>query len=533
MNKEGKSRIFIFGLTLLLISSLAFSTTGEKKKTDPSLISPKAKTIAIFKNGFGFFIEEGEGTPKDGFLVIDRIPRATLGSFWISILTKDTYLEEAVSCWLKEEKKREIGDIDELIKHNIGKRVRLTAGREVIEGTIKKAPGKIVIIETERGSLALRRNIIAKVEFIGPYSSTYPAKESTRRIRLRLTTKKRKVRVRLAYLAKGITWVPSYLVNIERKEKARITMKAAIVNDIEDLKNADLFLVVGYPNFLYANHPSPIDITRSLSMFITNLTRAKERTDYVRAAKLMVQSATPAEAGAGSVDYGYGAIRGLSGASTEDLFFYEKKGVTLNRRERAYCHLFSALVPYQHIYEWDVEQGLAVNERGYRISKPKRKNVVWHSIKLSNTTRYPWTTAPAFVISGEKPIAQDIINYTPKGAKTNLKLTIASDIKTKAEEKETARKRGVRLGGIRSPLYDLVTVSGKLTIRNLKSKGITIEVRKRLTGEVLTVSHNGKVKKMAEELKGLNPHSLITWKIPLKPGEETVLTYTYQIYIRP
>ena len=78
-----------------------------------------------------------------------------------------------------------------------------------------------------------------------------------------------------------------------------------------------------------------------------------------------------------------------------------------------------------------------------------------------------------------------------------------------------------------------MTVSGKLTIRNLKSKGITIEVRKRLTGEVLTVSHNGKVKKMAEELKGLNPHSLITWKIPLKPGEETVLTYTYQVYIRP
>ena len=42
----------------------------------------------------------------------------------------------------------------------------------------------------------------------------------------------------------------------------------------------------------------------------------------------------------------------------------------------------------------------------------------------------------AFVASDWKPFAQEVINYTPKGTRTNLKLTVATDIQTTKNEYE-------------------------------------------------------------------------------------------------
>jgi hypothetical protein len=65
---------------------------------------------------------------------------------------------------------------------------------------------------------------------------------------------------------------------------------------------------------------------------------------------------------------------------------------------------------------------------------------VWHAVKLTNATEFPWTTAPAFAVSGWKPLAQEILDYTPRGTSTNLKLTVATDIKVNKREEEAARR---------------------------------------------------------------------------------------------
>jgi hypothetical protein len=147
---------------------------------------------------------------------------------------------------------------------------------------------------------------------------------------------------------------------------------------------------------------------------------------------------------------------------------------------------------------------------------------------LSNSTKYPWTTAPAFVVSEWKPLAQDTINYTPKNAKTNLKLTVATDVKHDRHEFEMDRQRDVK---IYNNNYDLVTVKGELSIKNHKNNEITMEIKKRLTGEVTEASHNGKIDKVAEGLRGVNQNSSISWEIPLKAGEEINVTYKYKVYI--
>lgn len=135
---------------------------------------------------------------------------------------------------------------------------------------------------------------------------------------------------------------------------------------------------------------------------------------------------------------------------------------------------------------------------------------------------------PTFIISSWKPLAQDIINYTPKGTKTDLKLTVATDIKTDRHEYEIDRQRQVRLY---NDSYDLVTIKGDLYIRNCKTKDVTMEIKKGLTGEIIEVSHKGKTEKTAEGLKGVNYNSFISWEIPLKAGEESNITYKYKVYI--
>ncbi|GAF70138.1 unnamed protein product, partial [marine sediment metagenome] len=438
------------------------------------------------------------------------------GSLWIDSLDKEATLQEAVSFEEETERETEAISIQELLKANVGEKVMLAIGERTIEGTIKAVPddrqpeqedpvrydlgasyppphpqpqlATLVVIDTEEGEVALNKNSISSVEFPGPSRATFITREKRKRIKFRVTTEKDTAKLSLAYLQKGITWIPSYLVNIGDPSKARVTMKATIVNDAEDLEKVDLFFVVGYPNFTYADILSPMALQQSISQFMAALEAGGRRSEeYSRLANIMSQRVTfAAESGEAipPLDYGYAAITGLPGESEEDLFLYHKKGVTLHRGERAYYPVFSEEVDYEHVYEWEIPDTMNVDPTGYYRSEGREEQIeqVWHSIKLTNHSAYPWTTAPAFVVSGWKPLAQDTIDYTPRGTSTNLKLTVATDVKTDRHEQEVAREREVTLYR-RS--YDLVTVRGELHVSNRKAENVTLEIKKHLTGEVI------------------------------------------------
>jgi len=61
MSKQHLLKIASFALLSLILSSLLMPAAIEKEKSLPTL-NTKPKTIAIFKNGLGFFIKEGEVT---------------------------------------------------------------------------------------------------------------------------------------------------------------------------------------------------------------------------------------------------------------------------------------------------------------------------------------------------------------------------------------------------------------------------------------------------------------------------------------
>jgi hypothetical protein len=149
---------------------------------------------------------------------------------------------------------------------------------------------------------------------------------------------------------------------------------------------------------------------------------------------------------------------------------------------------------------------------------------------MKNTTTFPWTSAPAMVIQGTKPLSQDTLPYTPKGATSNLKMTIATDIRSSHEEREIARQQNVERR--RGYQYDLVTVEGTLKAKNYKSRDVHLSITKRLRGSVESQTENGTAEKLAESISVDNPMSQLKWEIVLKPGEEKTITYRYKVWVR-
>jgi len=544
----------------VILSSVSIAASSREEDRLP-VLSTKAETIAIFKNGLGFFIREGEVSLQDGWAVLEYVPNSTLGSVWVRSLDEGVTLEEVIAFKEETEDETEAISIEELLKANIGKEAVIASGDTTIEGRISSVPedrqgeedtvlsdyrgsyvpprtqpelATIVIVDTADGKVALNRNTISRVQFPEASTTAFLRKGQAKRIRLRVSGQRESARLGLSYLQKGISWVPSYLINIEDPATARVTLKATVTNDVEDVENADVFFVVGYPNFVYADILSPMALEESVAQFMASLEAGGRRAEeYSRLANIMSQSVTFAEASGERtppLDYSYAAIRGLPGASEEDLFLYHKEGVSLGKGERAYYHVFSDEVEYEHVYEWEIPDTIRVDVRGYYRSEQERseREQVWHSIKLTNSTEYPWTTAPALVISGWKPLSQDTIEYTPKGTETNLRLTVATDVQSDRHEYEVERQRGVMLNR-RS--FDLVTVQGELYIKNCKAKDVTMELKKSLTGDVIEVSHDGKTARVAEGLRGVNYNSVILWEIPLEAGEEVTVTYKYEVYV--
>jgi hypothetical protein len=126
------------------------------------------------------------------------------------------------------------------------------------------------------------------------------------------------------------------------------------------------------------------------------------------------------------------------------------------------------------------------------------------------------------------PVAQDVLEYTPSGAKSTLKLPVATDVRAEPTQTEASRQ----MVSIGSWQYDEVIVNGKLSVKNYKSKMIRINVRKSLLGEVSVAGQDGKITKVVKQLAAANPNSEIEWEFNLDPGKENVLTYTYKVLIR-
>jgi hypothetical protein len=553
---------------ILVVSSVLVLSTTLFSSESPEAPQELPKTIAVaaFKNGLAFVVRQGMIHLQSGFGRITPIPNATLGTLWLAPGESGSSLDEVLAYHYNVAAQRNMVSLEEVLLANAGRTVTVTYNNkdytgEIVglrdpdsnstnavpqpspelaanmPGTPPPAKPQYLLLRVDKKLVALPVNSISNA--VLPDDTTFTEKFEQQRSALRFKVKGGgdQTNLTVGYLEHGLGWTPSYLISLTDEKTAQITMQAAVIDDAEDLKGADVFFVVGVPNFAYSETPSPMSLQQNLVAFMKDAERRDTGRNSPYSNAIAGQALALDELKSESAPTFEQTVAELSGAPEEDLFLYTRSGVTLARDERATYNVFSTPVNYEHIYEWEVQDqprvdgfGNVMQSNGNPSPSDAAANSIWHSIRLKNASKFPWTSAPALVISGTKPISQDTLPYTPKAASSNLKITIATDIRSSHDEREVARDQNIQRR--RNYQYDQVTVEGTLKVKNYKSNEIRLNIRKNIRGEVETQSDEGKSIKLGEAIQTDNPMSRLTWEVTLKPAEERVITYRYKVWVR-
>jgi len=498
--------------------------SASEKGTLPRLETRVAE-VAVFKDGYGFFVRSGKGPLEKGWTEFDLLPNACLGTVWVYTDRPEEALDLLVRGTRGIERTAKVVSLQRLLAANIGSRVvlltydqrRLAAGvllyvSERTDPSTGEGAEPLILLEAEEGRvLSIGLGHVQGVEFREQpkvYRTIEPEKQPV--LRAKVLTKREEAGLGLAYLQQGIRWLPSYLVGLKDEKRAIISLRATLVNEAEDLERTRLHLVIGVPHFSAKGELDPLGLQKALAA-----------TDEFReVGRAMMSQRAPAAA------RGYGGIAEepavlpvlppvgeLAGLEMEELYLYHKEDITLRKGERAQMVLLTGEVPYQHIYEWNADTG----------------EEVWHCLKLTNTLKAPWTTGVAMTVKEGQPLGQDLLKYTPPGASTNLKVTQAPAIRVSRKEEEVSRSEPKRIG---DNYWSLAIVKGELKLENYKKEGVEIEVEKTVNGKVESASDSAEIVVRPQVERGLNPVTGLKWKVSVAAGKSKILNYQYQVFVR-
>jgi hypothetical protein len=545
--------LLIFASIFMIACGLCLAATVETE----------VKRVALFKNGLAFFIREGKLPEQPGAIEIGPLPAASHGTFWIGWDPSAELNNLAVS----EVEVAEIRDAlntNELLRANIGKKVRLEfppPERQPLEGKIllyveppeveaqnpymagiappgRKAAALLLVEEKQGAVVAINPGLVERIVFAEELNTTVADKHKRIAVSGHLLRGAGKA-LSVSYLAKGLTWAPSYLIDITDPDKARLTAKAVIINEIEDLRNAEVELITGFPNLEFSEIISPLAKKEDLASFLQALGRGhsqgrevRRRANVMQQRVMMNVGYLSDEASAEMAMPAYGSPD--AGVTAEDLFYYPLEKVSLDRGATGYYPLFSVGVEYEHLYAWDIPDYLDAYN-GYQEQEGEDAPIVWHSLRLQNDSGMPWTTAPAETMQNERLLGQSTLTYTPADGESVVKITQALGLKAGQVEIEISNEPNAYT--YRGDRYDRVTVEGTLNLRSYMTKEVTVEITKLLTGTLKSSSREPELQKIARPHNWnrwwhLNPHSKLSWKVAIGAGEALEIKYSYEALIR-
>ncbi len=549
---------------MLLVAVLASEACGRMEPAEPVAQPLNLTQAALFKNGFGFFVGQ-VAFPADKTALRFLLPAVpSQGTFWLSYPPEIKLTSVVARKARSQGESREAITIPEILKANVGRQVRITIGEKQISGRITyvtedhrmlrpltdtlPAPQVddeqraiwppfdqgLVILDAEGGTVSLDPRSVEQVLFPeGRVQRSFA--RTTEAVEVRVQTDKplKGQSLTVSFLAKGIAWTPSYLVDISNEKQAQFSAQALVVNEVYDLNDVPSQLVTGFPRMQFADMLSPIGMKQPLAQFLQALVGQERKAVQVPGVPyMMARGAEVAGQFAADVTPSYGQAE--AGAAAEDLFLYPAGRITLARDRVAYLPLFTETVPYEHLYQWDIPD--SVDEIGqFRPAEivpsgGEKQQEVWHSLRLTNTTKVPWTPAAAEAMEDSMILGQDTIEYTPAGDKATLRIARTADVKVEQRESELERQREAQQ--FYGASYDLVAIRGELSITNFRKESITLEITKHLSGEVVSTEPQAKIEQPATGLKRMNPAHKLTWTIEIPPSEKQLVTYIHRLYLR-
>ncbi|MCC6679815.1 MAG: hypothetical protein IT445_02830 [Phycisphaeraceae bacterium] len=467
-------------LLLLILSCHALA--------EPVQIEAVPTRIAMFKNGYGLIISEARLPAGGESFVLSPLPRACFGTLWLGWPGLEVTHVRSTEAW-----------------------VRQTVSADQIEQTLREKFGADA--DFDPAAIAVTRRV------------KQPALAFDAAATGSGTT------IYVTYLAQGIAWSPSYSVHLSDNsdDTATLSAKAVVVNDLLDLESTDVDLIAGYPNLQFAQTPSAMS-PDPLPQLLNQLRQAGQSGFSDMESNLMRQSVAY-ERGAPGRTMPSMPGTPIAGEDAEDLYFYHLPDVTLKSRERGYYPLFSAQVPAEHVFTWDIPDFLDANNI-YRQDAAEQVEAVWHALKLTNNTDAPWTTGAAVTFSGERLLGQDTLHFVPPKASTRLRITQAVSIDAEQNEYEIERQRNA--ANFHGYDHDLVTIRGELKVTSYKNEPADLIITKLFSGELLEADGEPQNVTLARGLRQINPRGKLEWTVTVPPGKDHAVTlnYSYKVYTR-
>jgi hypothetical protein len=516
---------------------------------------PPVRTVTVFKNGKSLIQKSGKVSPKEGKWSVTDLPDALFGTFWVTSPTNDlvSVYSQQDSVEIKELMN---GKLDFLQK-NIGKPIELMLATgsysdrsyRTVSGVIEKLEkvvithdqqhysrswDYIILLRTpEGGWLTVSITEVVQIKFLEKPSTDFDsrtiAKKARETLSVNFKSNKLEQEIGMLYLTNNLGWLPVYSLILAEKGKSRLTLRAEIANDAEDLGDAELRLAVGVPNFAFANRSDWL-----VNFFANWMPQSRDNQMLLRGGQMLSNysaSQYSYDRGTSSADPG----ENFEGAQAEDFYFYTIRPGNFPKNSRYQYPIFEAEVEPTHFYECRLADAGPNSFSTYREQQRnpnEPKNPVFHFVEFSNPTQYPFTTGVVNILSQSNnvtyPLSQDQLNYTSPSAKCKVKIAQSPEIKVTHGEGDVERKEDAFRFFGRS--YDEIKVEGQVYAVNYKKESVTLKIKRTVEGTPLASEQKWETGQEQATLR-VNPSYEVEWVIELKPGEEKKWKYSYLVYM--
>ena len=528
-----KARIVVSCLILSahVYVATAASAHAEDDARAATVWQPRTRSVAVFKNGLGFFVREGSVTPRDGWCLAKEIPPAKFGTLAVYAARPNEFVDVVGSG------PGEIVEFDGFdgpadldAKHAQLEAARLLNVQLTYRhhGAERTAAGKLVaigaefaVLDSEGNSYAVPVKAISKLHVLELPLRIHVAHDAAKEHPSGPTE------IGMAYLRDGITWIPEYSLVVRDEQTAELTLRGTLVNEAEDLVHCDVNFVVGVPHFAHTEFLAPLAVGQAIRAIGAAVAPSAVRSQIMsRAAIANNALAADQFANRGAASGGNLAARSddpdlaralgnlpqLDTAGGSDYTVYTKKDLTVRRGERAIVTLFVKRIDYAHIYRW---------------SPPADTQ---HFLVLKNDTDSAWTTGSCLAMSHDQPLSEDLLRYTPRGGRCELPVTTSVNIAHAKQEQETDRKFKAH-SPAKDVTFDLVTLNGELKLQNFEKRDVEVAITNPVPGRPISASDGGETSVDSERLKLLERAGSIRWTLTIPPGASKVLKYQYERYV--
>jgi hypothetical protein len=339
-------------------------------------------------------------------------------------------------------------------------------------------------------------------------------------------------KVVLSFLTRGISWAPSYRVDISDPKTLSIEQAAVIRNELASFSDAEVHLISGFPSVRFAHVTSPFSPLASWAAFFQAMASdpgsGRGGRAWAATQQALSNSYDP------SMSFPPADLSAIPTGEGVDLHYQAAGRLSLEEGESVFLSIATARAPYARIVEWVIPDnrdwnGRPVRDRSQSDGPDGNADSPWDALRFRNPFSFPMTTAPAMTVAGGRFNGQQMAFWTNPGEEATVRVTKALSVRARhTEQEEEGDRKIVYIGGND---YRRAVVKAEVRVSNHRKEPVQLIVRRRFSGNLLAAEGDPASALLEEGAYSVNPRRELTWNLALGPGEEKTLTYRHDVLV--